>query len=355
MIDIPGKRLLPDDIEQIKHLRRRYMVKLGRSALFCAISLGLFALSYHNITFYKQNITNRKAISIPVDNTLLSRGPTISQEIFAWVHRFYPHMGGTTWLDPYLGWLLLGVISAYLALFPLCAFLVDIFGIHAIPRVFKSWNAFFLGCSFLISEIISLLIFLLEKQFHILHLSIMDALVGYMFCVTVITFFLSWLMRHFLPVPLFRQIPRQLLVGILLALYLYFTLGQLTPHPWNTFSFTKAELMHSGVLFFLLWPVCLLHEATVRNWREYRTTNKVIAMWMLSQAFRLLFLLALSICIYFLPGTRLLGFLWPAMLVPFLFLETCGSQLYKHGRATIAATTSCALIMSYILSTFFLS
>src|SRR5579859_3859541 len=104
MMPITSKRLLPDDIEKLNQLRRKYLLKHGREILFCALFFGLFVFSYHTITSYGQSVTGTTFMlggAIPVPVLVMKPG----QE---------------TWYDPYLIWLLLGIAGAYLAISPLC-------------------------------------------------------------------------------------------------------------------------------------------------------------------------------------------------------------------------------------------
>lgn len=302
------------------------------------------------------NSTKLREVILPfLDNSMLPLSQSTFQAIFVWVQHFYPQITETTtiWRDLYLCWLLLETIGAFLAMFPLCSLLVDIFAIHAIPRVFWRWNALFLGLSLLVSMTMSFIVFLGLWYSPFIHLSSVDTIVGYLFCITIISMLFMVLTRRFFPFPLFRQVSRQILAGILVTIFLYFTLGQIIYSSWNFPSTTKTVLWHSGILFVLLWPICFFYEGVTRSWREYGTSDRARYAWLLRDTFKVFFLIALFLILPFFPEIGYLRSLWFIVLVLFLFLEGCCSQFYKRGRATIAGATMSAIVLAYALSILF--
>lgn len=338
MIAGTSKRLLPNDIELLKKLRKKYLLKTARSILLFGLFLGLFILSYHNIIPYEQWTAHtrfllRGTASSPFFTVELKQGETV-----------------TPWLDPHFYWLLLGFGGAYLAMFPLCSLLVTIFAIHSIPRVFSGWNTFILVLSLLAGMAISLIVVFAQTRFHFVHLALLDTIVEYLFCIALITNSLMLLVQRFFPLPLFRQVIRQVLVGVFMALFLYFTVGQLMH---LSLIITGAQLWHSGILFVLLWPTYLFYEECTRSWQEKTQINRTAYVWLISYIFKVLFFFSLLIILFFLPGTASLHALWPTALLLILFLEGCCSAFYKKGRAAIAGATVSALIMAFALVTLF--
>jgi hypothetical protein len=338
MIAGTSKRLLPDDIELLKKLQKKYLLKIVRSILLFGLFLGLFILSYHNIIPYEQSATRasfllRGTASVPFFTVELKQGETV-----------------TPWLDPHFYWLLLGFGGAYLAMFPLCSLLVTVFAIHSIPRVFSGWDTFILFLLLLVSIAISLIVVLAQVQFHFVHLALLDTIVEYLFCIALFTNSLMLLVRHILPLPPFRQAIRQVLIGVFMAVFLYFTAGQLLQ---LSIVVTGARLLHGGILFVFLWLTYLFYEECTRSWQEKAQINRTAYVWLISYIFKVLFFFSLLIILFFLPGTASLHALWPAALLLILFLEGCCSAFYKKGRAAIAGATVSALIMAFALVTLF--
>ena len=290
-----------------------------------------------------------------LDNNMLPLSQSTSQAILVWIHRFYPKVRETTttWLDPYLCWLFLATIGVYLALFPLGSLLVNVFTLHAIPRVFQRWNTLFLGLFLLVSMPISLIISLFLAPFRFIHLFLGDTIASYLFCVTLITTLLMLVTRRFLPIPPFRQIIRQLLIGFILALFLYFTFGQLVLLSWNSLTMTDTKLWRGGILFVILWPFFLFYEQITRTWWEHNILDKTIYASLVSYGLKALLLLSLFLLFSLIPGKELLGSLWPVILLLLLCLEGCCSQLYKRGRAAIAGATVSALVVAYAFTVLF--
>ena len=53
---------------------------------------------------------------------------------------------------------------------------------------------------------------------------------------------LIFIFRRYVPLPPFSQISQQLLLATVLAVFLYFTLGQLLTFTWQDFTFTLPRL-----------------------------------------------------------------------------------------------------------------
>jgi len=109
---------------------------------------------------------------------------------------------------------------------------------------------------------------------------------------------LVFLVRRILPMPLFRQVVRQILVGILLWLVLYFTLGQLATFAWQRITFTLPRLWRFAIISLLLWPLFLLDEGINRGYQEKGTIRAIAA----SLAFKALLVVGLLAAIYTGPG-----------------------------------------------------
>jgi len=298
--------------------------------------------------------TGIREVVLPfLNNSMLPLVESTSQAILAWIHNAYPQVvdKNKMWFDTYIFWLLLGLVGIYLATVPLCSLLIRLFNIHSIPIVFPRWNMFFIYLYLLLSIPISIILYLVWAPFRFVHILSIDDLIGYFFCIAAITIFFMWLTRRILPFPLFRQTFRQFLVGALLSLFLYLTLGQLTLFPWSPFSFTAPGLWRFGIIFILLWPVFMFYEGVTHGFLERRTF-----LWRLSYySLQALFLISLLIFLFLIPvpGKELFSTIWPVLVLLFLMLETCCWRLYKQGRAAIAGATVSACMMAWALSTLF--
>ena len=298
--------------------------------------------------------TGIREVILPfLNNSMLPIVESTFQAILNWVHSAYPQVADRNkmWFDIYIFWLLFAVVGIYLATFPLCSLLIRIFNIHSIPIVFPRWNRFFIYIYLLLSIPISIIIYLVWPPFRFIRILTVDDLIGYFFCIAAITTFFMLLTRRILPFPLFRQAIRQFLVGALLSLFLYLTLGRLALFPWSPFSFTASGLWRFGVIFILLWPVFMFYEGVTRGFLERRTL-----FWRWSYySLKALFLISLFIFLFLIPvpGKELFSTTWPVLVLLFLLLETCCSRLYKQGRAAIAGATVSACMMAWVFSTLF--
>ena len=303
------KRALPSNgraLEQMRHKRRQ---RRARNLLFLLLFLGLFALGFNRVIAYEDGI---KRITFQF-------------------------------------WLLLGVAGILLAMFPLFSLVVDMFDINGTPRPFRGQDVLFFDLCAIVAIAVTIAIQYAWRPFSFVHVILADYLSGYYFFTALVLALLVFLVRRILPMPLFRQVVRQILVGILLWLVLYFTLGQLATFAWQRITFTLPRLWRFAIISLLLWPLFLLDEGINRGYQEKGTIRAIAA----SLAFKALLVVGLLAAIFFTPGLDFLSIVLPTLVLIFLLLVAVGTQLYASGRAAITAATLSALILAWSMSTTF--
>ncbi len=296
--------------------------------------------------------TGRRAVVLAGLNhiTILNASSTY-EEMLNWLHRAYPQMvdSGHMQANIRLLWLLLGVAGILLAMFPLCSLILDMFDINGTPRPFRGQDVLFFDLCAVASIAVAIIIQYAWRPFGFVHVLLADYVSGYFFFTAIVLALLVFLVRRMLPVPLFRQVTRQILVGILLWLILYFTLGQLVTFAWQRFAFTLPRLWRFAIIAVLVWPLFLLDEGINRGYQERGTIRAIVA----SLAFKLLLVVGLFVAIFITPGLGFLSIVLPVLVLMFLLLVAFCTQLYTSGRAAITAATLSALIMAWSMSTSF--
>ena len=305
-----AKRLRPDDLQILQQFRRKRWQALVRNALLLTFYLGIVMLSRVGIVFYK-DATSR-----------------------------------TDWFNVYLACVVMEFIRLYLALSPLCSLLVSFFKVHALPRVLRWQNMFFLNLYLLVSIPIVLLILTIWKPFRFLHAGFFGDITEECFAITIATCVLLFLTRRVLPFPRFSQVFRQIFIGIVLAVVFSFVLGLLIPVAEISFHFENTQLWQGGILSAMLWLTFLLHEGVVHNWAEEGT----LSAFLLSFSVRVCFLIILYIFATLSQEKEFIKLVWPMPVVVFIFLQRCCSLLYREGRAVIAGVTLNACTIAWLLA-----
>lgn len=297
------KRIPTRDSRSLELMRRKRRLRRARNLLLLIIFSGIFALGFNRVIAYE---------------------------------------------DGFL-WLLLGVAGILLAMFPLCSLILDMFDINGTPRPFRGQDVLFFDLCAVASIAVAIIIQYAWRPFGFVHVLLADYVSGYFFFTAIVLALLVFLVRRMLPVPLFRQVTRQILVGILLWLILYFTLGQLVTFAWQRFAFTLPRLWRFAIIAVLVWPLFLLDEGINRGYQERGTIRAIVA----SLAFKLLLVVGLFVAIFITPGLGFLSIVLPVLVLMFLLLVAFCTQLYTSGRAAITAATLSALIMAWSMSTSF--
>ncbi len=284
--------------EIIRRLRR---IRRARNLLFLIIFLGMFGLGFNRVIAYEKA----------------------------------------------LFWLLLGIAGIVLAMFPLSSLTIDMFDIYGTVRPFRGQDVVFFDLCAMVGIAVAIAIQYFWRPFGFIHVLLVDYVSGYFFFTAVVLALLVYIVRGIVPIPIFRQTIKQILLGILLWFFLYITLGQLLTFAWQRFTFTLPRLWRFALLFVLIWPLFLLDEGINRGYQEQGTMRAIAG----SLAFKLLLIAGLCVAILITPGLDFLSIVLPVLALVFLLLVAFGTQIYASGRAAITAATLSALILAWSMST----
>ena len=284
--------------EIIRRLRR---IRRARNLLFLIIFLGMFGLGFNRV------IANEKA----------------------------------------LFWLLLGIAGIVLAMFPLSSLTIDMFDIYGTVRPFRGQDVVFFDLCAIVGIAVAIAIQYFWRPFGFIHVQLVDYISGYFFFIAVVLALIVYIVRGMVPIPIFRQTIKQIVLGVLLWFFLYITLGQLLTFAWQRFTFTLPRLWRFALLFLLIWPLFLLDEGINRGYQEQGTIRAIAG----SLAFKLLLIAGLCVAILITPGLDFLSIVLPVLVLIFLLLVAFGTQIYASGRAAITAATLSALVLAWSMST----
>ena len=284
--------------EIIRRLRR---IRRARNLLFLIIFLGMFGLGFNRV------IANEKA----------------------------------------LFWLLLGIAGIVLAMFPLSSLAIDMFDIYGTVRPFRGQDVVFFDLCAIVGIAVAIAIQYFWRPFGFMHALLVDYVSGFFFFTAVVLALLVYIVRGMVPIPIFRQTIKQIVLGVLLWFFLYITLGQLLTFAWQRFTFTLPRLWRFALLFLLIWPLFLLDEGINRGYQEQGTIRAIAG----SLAFKLLLIAGLYVAILITPGLDFLSIVLPVLVLIFLLLVAFGTQIYASGRAAITAATLSALVLAWSMST----
>jgi hypothetical protein len=295
------KRALYRDSRPPEIIRRKRRMRRLRNLLFLIIFLGMFALGFNRVV---------------ADGKMLF-------------------------------WLMLGVAGIVLAMFPLSSLGLDLFDIYGTARPFWGQDVVFFDLCAIVGIIIAIAIQYFWRPFGFIHILLVDYVSGYFFFTAVVLALLVYIVRGMAPIPIFRQTMKQMILGVLLWLFLYLTLGQLVTFGWGRLTFTLPRIWRFALLFVLIWPLFLLDEGINRGYQEQGTIRAIAG----SLAFKLLLVLGLLVAILITPGLDFLSNVLPALVLVFLLLVAFGTQIYASGRAAITAATLSALVLAWSMST----
>jgi hypothetical protein len=176
---------------------------------------------------------------------------------------------------------------------------------------------------------------------------LVDYVSGYFFFIAAVLALLVYLVRGMVPIPIRKQTAKQILLGILLWLFLYLTLGQLITFAWQRLTFTFPRLWRFVIIFVLIWPLFMLDEGINRGYQEQGTIRAIVA----SLVFKLFLVLGLLAAILITPDLGFLSIVLPILVLLFLLLVAFGTRIYFSGRASITVATLSALILAWSMST----
>lgn len=296
--------------------------------------------------------TGRRVVVLPGLNhiTILNSSSTF-QEMVNWLHGAFPQAVDTSHMQSNLRlfWLLFAVIGILLAVFPLCSLALDAFDIFGRPRSFRGQDVLFFDLCVIVGIAAAIAIQYAWRPFSFFHVLLTDYVSGYFFFIALVTALGIYLIRRMIPLPPFRQTTKQIILGVLLALFLYLTLGQLVTFAWQRFTFTLPRLWRFALIFIVIWPLFLLDEGINRGYQEHGVLRGVLA----SLGFKALLAAGLFASIVIVPGLSFLGIVLPVLVLVFLMMVAFCTQLYTSGRAAITAATFSALVMAWCMSTTF--
>jgi hypothetical protein len=295
------KRVPYRDSRPPELIRRKRRVRRARNLLFLIFFLGMFALGFNRVV---------------ADEKMLF-------------------------------WLLLGVVGILLAMFPLSSLALDLFDLYGTPRPFRGQDVAFFDLCAIVGIAVAIAIQYFWRPFGFVHVPLVDYVSGYFFFTAAVLALLVYIVRGMAPIPFFRQTTKQIVVGVLLWLFLYLTLGQLVTFAWQRITFTLPRLWRFGIIFVLIWPLFLLDEGINRGYQEQGTIRAIPA----SLAFKLLLVLGLFVAILITPGLDFLSIVLPVLVLIFLLLVAFGTQIYSSGRAAITTATLSALVLAWSMST----
>jgi len=284
--------------EIIRRLRR---IRRARNLLFLIIFLGMFGLSFYRVIAYEKA----------------------------------------------LFWLLLGIAGIVLAMFPLSSLALEMFDIYGVVRPFRGQDVVFFDLCAIVGIAVAIAIQYFWRPFGFIHVQLVDYISGYFFFIAVVLALIVYIVRGMVPIPIFRQTIKQIVLGVLLWFFLYITLGQLLTFAWQRFTFTLPRLWRFALLFLLIWPLFLLDEGINRGYQEQGTIRAIAG----SLAFKLLLIAGLCVAILITPGLDFLSIVLPVLVLIFLLLVAFGTQIYASGRAAITAATLSALVLAWSMST----
>jgi hypothetical protein len=282
-------------------IRRKRRIRRTRNFLFLIIFLGMFGLGFNRV------IANEKV----------------------------------------LFWLLLGIAGVVLAMFPLSSLTLDLFDIYGTTRPFRGQDVVFFDLCAMVGIAVAIAIQYFWRPFGFIHVLLVDYVSGYFFFTAVVLALLVYIVRGMVPIPLFRQTTKQIVLGVLLWFFLYITLGQLLTFAWQRFTFTLPRLWRFILVFLIIWPLFLLDEGINRGYQEEGTIRAIAG----SLAFKLLLIVGLFVANLITPGLDFLSIVLTVLVLIFLLLVAFGTQIYASGRAAITAATLSALILAWSMST----
>ena len=282
-------------------IRRKRRIRRARNLLFLIIFLGMFALSFNRVIAYEKA----------------------------------------------LFWLLLGIAAIVLAMFPLSSLALDLFDLYGTVRPFRGQDVVFFDLCATVGIAVAITIQYVWRPFGFIHVLLVDYISGYFFFIAVVLALIVYIVRGMVPIPIFRQTIKQIVLGVLLWFFLYITLGQLLTFAWQRFTFTLPRLWRFALLFLLIWPLFLLDEGINRGYQEQGTIRAIAG----SLAFKLLLIAGLCVAILITPGLDFLSIVLPVLVLIFLLLVAFGTQIYASGRAAITAATLSALVLAWSMST----
>ncbi len=297
--------------------------------------------------------TGRRAVVLPGLNHLtILNSATTFDEMLKWLHRIDSGVKTTDMRSNLrLFWLIFGAVSILLAIFPLSALLIDIFDISAAVRVLSGLDVGIYTLCLLIGVGSAIAIQYAWLPFSFLRIALADYVSGYFLIVSLVSGLLFLLLRRKVAIAPLSQVVRQCALGVLIAVVLYLTLGELLTFAWQRFSitFTLPRVWRFLVLFVLVLPAFLLDEGVSRGYQERNAVRGILV----SVLFKALLVVGLFVSLRLTPGISFLSIVLPLLAILFIVLLGYTAQAYISGRAALAGAILSALLTAWCLASSF--
>jgi pimeloyl-ACP methyl ester carboxylesterase len=283
-----------------------------------------------------------------LNHLTILNGSLTFQEMLHWVQRAYPNEVTLDEMQSHvrLFWLICGVAGILLSILPLSALLADIFQLHPPVRPRSGIDVQVYNICLLIGIVGTISILYEWPLFSFVGLLMVDYVSGYFFLAALIAGLLLWLTRRFVPLPSIQQFWQQLVIGAMLSVFLYITLGQITTFAWENLSFTVPRLWRFAIVFLLMLPFFLLDESVNRGYQE-RSLGRAILSSLESKIFLVGGLFALLLLI---PSLSFLSIILPILFLLFVLLIAFSIQFYGNRRATLVTAIFSTFMIAWCLS-----
>ena len=279
--------------------------------------------------------------------TILNASSTF-QEMLHWVQRGYPNAVAHDEMQSNvrLFWLICGITSILLSIFPLSVLLANIFQLRPLARPRSGVDVFLYNMCLLIGIAGAIGILSQWQPFSFVGLFLADYMTGYFFLTALIAGVLLWLTRRCVPLPSIQQFWQQLVMSIILSVFLYITLGQITSFAWENVRFTGPRLWRFAMVFVLILPFFLLDESINRGYQEHRFGQAIVSS-LVSKAF---LVNGLFVSLLLIPSLSFLSIILPVLFLLFLLLIAFSIQFYRNRRTTLVTALLSTFLIAWCLS-----
>ena len=290
----------------------------------------------------------RREVVLPrLNHVSILNASSTFQASLAWLHQINANVKTTNVdADDRQLSLFIGLVCIVLAIFPLCSLLIDIFQIKSTTRLLSGRDVVIYQLILVVSIAVALLVQWYWQPLRFLQIDFADYIGGYLFITALVMGCLSLLLKKRLPVPAFKQWALQIVLGVVLALFLYLTLGELMTFAWVHLTLNLPRFWRFLILFVLILPIFLFDEGINRGYQENRKLLSVFS----SLLFKGLLLAGLVIAYHVTPQQEAISLLLPSMAFIFLLLIAFCFQFYQSGRAAFAGALFAALVFTWYIT-----
>lgn len=314
--------------------------------------------------------TGRELLVAPGSNHItIITDPTTLQAVDDWVAATAGIPSPRVQSDTRLHWTEVGVLCAFLALFPLLCLLVSLFGLRpvadeaATPAVRTSPNLAFWARIGIYAPVVALTTLILFgwsviADAHNAHnwrtplawtgMILADYSIAYLLVAGVIGSALFAILQRGWPWQIGPKPWRQLAIGVIGFAMLYATVGTLTTFAWERFLLTGARSWRFALFAVVALPLFVLMESVFADAASWR---------LLLGRLGVLFLISLGLLGGILLDPTSLGFLGlllPIEILLFVALSLVLVWLRRQGRETsLAGAVVAALVFGWVIAAVF--